>query len=44
MARYVVTGPSSAIGLEIALHLADIGHGVIALGRASAARRTGIGG
>lgn len=33
MARYVVTGASSGIGLEIALQLAAKGHGVIALGR-----------
>jgi uncharacterized oxidoreductase len=33
MARYVVTGASSGIGLEIALHLAAKGHSVVALGR-----------
>ncbi|WP_112817346.1 SDR family NAD(P)-dependent oxidoreductase [Ensifer sp.] len=33
MGRYVVTGASSGIGLEIALQLAAQGHGVIALGR-----------
>lgn len=33
MARYVVTGASSGIGLEIALQLAAKGHGVVALGR-----------
>lgn len=33
MGRYVVTGASSGIGLEIALQLAAQGNGVIALGR-----------